>query len=219
MRYVVEAFTFRNHLKTVHQMGYRGCTVTDALYGDNKLVAITVDDGNASDIEVTAPMLCELGFQATFYVVSSWIDTARHLSSQGLRRLAELGLEIGSHSRTHSYIPGMSLSEIRREIVESKDFLEDAAGVPVRHFSCPLGGYSRRVLDVAMEAGYSTVATSYIGLNKPGGAILNRIAVYRETKTSNFVDVLNRGVPVGPYLRQALVAPLKLFPRFRGYSK
>lgn len=219
LRYVVTESSLAQQLSAMQAMNCLGSTISEASRGSAGRVAITVDDCTTSDIEVFAPMLLESGFRATFYAVASWIDTANHLTQKDLRRFRELGMEIGSHSLTHSFLPTMSSSDMHRELSQSKEFLEQATGAPVAHFSCPFGGYSSDLLDVAMNVGYETVATSHIGHNTPGNVILNRIPIYRDTSLSSFRTLCRGGGLFLPHLRQTLLSPLKQFSHFQGYSK
>ena len=64
-------------------------------------VAITFDDGNASDLEHALPALRERGLRATFFVVAGRLGTPRFLDERGVRALAAAGMEIGCHGMSH----------------------------------------------------------------------------------------------------------------------
>jgi peptidoglycan/xylan/chitin deacetylase (PgdA/CDA1 family) len=87
------------------------------------------------------------------------------LTLEELRRLSDLGFEIGCHSMTHAYLSDLDDAGLQREIAESKVYLERVLGKPVEHFSCPGGRFDRRVEEVAKAAGYRTVATSRVHAN------------------------------------------------------
>ncbi|MCE5280099.1 MAG: polysaccharide deacetylase family protein [Planctomycetaceae bacterium] len=79
----------------------------------DRLVVLTFDDGCKSDIEVVAPLLKTYGFGATFYVndhsgaVSGW-KSENYTTWSQIRRLHEMGFEIGNHTARHPGVCGLS---------------------------------------------------------------------------------------------------------------
>jgi peptidoglycan/xylan/chitin deacetylase (PgdA/CDA1 family) len=61
------------------------------------------------------------------------------LSHDDVRRLAENGIEIGSHTITHPILGASEPENARREIANSKLELEGLLGKPVRAFAYPFG--------------------------------------------------------------------------------
>ncbi len=89
--------------------------------------------------------------------------------------------------------------KLRGEIFESKERLEQITGAPVEHFSCPGGRWTPGVSRLAREAGYSSVATSRVGMNSPrtDRFRLSRIAVQRDTDAAAVTRVCRaRGLAV-----------------------
>jgi peptidoglycan/xylan/chitin deacetylase (PgdA/CDA1 family) len=160
-RYVIAGDTFHSHLETMKTAGTPGVAIGTALEpGSDPCVALTFDDGCASDLLVAAPLLVEFGFTATFYITVDWIGTTGFLMPAQVRELAAHGFQIASHSLSHPYLTDLAPDRLRLELTASRDRLEQISGVPVRHFSCPGGRWSRAVADVAREAGYESVADS-----------------------------------------------------------
>jgi len=62
--------------------------------------------------------------------------------------------EIGSHTRTHPWLPLVGLPAQRHEIAASRTELERLTGRPVRYFAYPGGEYDRTALALVAEAGY-----------------------------------------------------------------
>ena len=106
-----------------------------------------------------------------------------------MRELAEAGFEVGSHAVSHRLLTGLADEEVRRELAESKDQLEQWAGRRVEHFSCPGGRWDARVAGAARAAGYRSVATSRVGANGRGADPfrLARVAVRRGTAEQSVV--------------------------------
>ena len=192
IRYVIPADNFRAQLASLGAAEFRGLNVTEALADENRqehCVVITFDDGCETDLLVAAPLLKEVAFNATFYVVAGFVGRPGYLSATQVRELSELGFEIGSHSMTHSYLPHLEEQELRAEIVDSKDRLEQLTGRRVAHFSCPGGRWQSRIAELALVAGYASVATSGIGTNSAATDRfrLSRIAVLRGTSTTTYM--------------------------------
>jgi peptidoglycan/xylan/chitin deacetylase (PgdA/CDA1 family) len=192
VRYIVRAANFRLQMKLLQKEGWKGVSVGDAIASFSpKTVAITFDDGAETDLLLAAPILREYGFGATFYVTAGWSGQPGYLSPSQLRELSEFGFEIGSHSMTHAYLTDLDDAALRREIVDSKLRLEQMVGKPIEHFSCPGGRYDSRVVQMAHEAGYRTLATSEIQMN--GAATdrfaLGRIAIMRNTSLDELLQL------------------------------
>lgn len=87
----------------------------------DKLVVLTFDDGNISDIKYTAPLLKKYGFGATFFISSNSFlgapgTTEGRMSWDQIKKLDEMGFEIGNHSTTHPPFTGLSQEETLLEI-------------------------------------------------------------------------------------------------------
>ena len=64
---------------------------------------LTFDDAVKSHRTVVAPLLKELGFQATFFITQLWMkDTSDFLTWEETSEIHRMGFEIGNHSWTHS---------------------------------------------------------------------------------------------------------------------
>jgi peptidoglycan/xylan/chitin deacetylase (PgdA/CDA1 family) len=182
--YVLPVENLREQVAQMRAYGFDGISVGEALRrraNDTPTVAITFDDGCESDLTTATPVLEEVGFRATFYLVTGFLGQTGYLSPRQARELAERGFEVGCHSMTHRFLTDLNPAELRHEMVEAKQKLEEILGRPVLHFSCPGGRWNCRVAEAAKEAGYESVATSRIGMNttSSGRFRLARMAVHR----------------------------------------
>jgi len=193
-RYVVEEAHFRAQIQWLQQAGWRGMSVSEALAsksqqgGERPSVAFTFDDGCESDLIAGAPTFKEAGYNATFYVTAGFIGQAGYMNPTQVRELSTLGFEIGCHSMTHAYLTDLDYRGLQREISAAKAQLEEVLGKPVEHFSCPGGRYNTRVIQVARDAGYRSVANSRIQENAPttDPFALGRIAIRHRTELPAF---------------------------------
>jgi peptidoglycan/xylan/chitin deacetylase (PgdA/CDA1 family) len=189
VRYILSQDLFRNQMNWLKASGFRGLSVSEALlFKREPSVCITFDDGCETDLIVAAPILLEIGFRATFYLTSGFLDQPGYLSHEQVRQLDSMGFEIGCHSMTHPYLSDLSDAELGREIVAAKQEIEQIVGHSIAHFSCPGGRYDRRTLETARRAGFRTVANSHFHANSTstGKYELGRVAVLRDTPPAVF---------------------------------
>lgn len=89
------------------------------------------------------------------------------LPTETLRSLAGApGVTIGAHTLSHPMLAKHPEEIARREIVESKAWLEEALGTPVRHFAYPVGDPTSagpREFALAKEAGFVSAVTTRPG--------------------------------------------------------
>jgi peptidoglycan/xylan/chitin deacetylase (PgdA/CDA1 family) len=150
--------------------------------GTGTRLALTFDDGYRSVADTAWPALRERGWPATLYAVSRTLDDADPFAWDAaadssvaalvdrplLRELADDGMAIGSHTRSHRYLPMLSPPEAARELDDSRRELEDAIGRPVLSLSYPMGGWNRTIRNLAGRAGYRTAVTMERGRNVAG---------------------------------------------------
>ncbi|WID96385.1 polysaccharide deacetylase family protein [Bosea vestrisii] len=89
------------------------------------------------------------------------------LPAETLRSLAGApGVTIGAHTLSHPMLAKHPEEVARREIVESKAWLEEALGMPIRHFAYPVGdpgSAGPREFTLAKEAGFASAVTTRPG--------------------------------------------------------
>lgn len=107
------------------------------------------------------------------------------LSWQEIRTLAEQGVAIAPHTRTHPVLTGVAPDRLVREIDGSRDDLEARVGNVIPLFAYPAGGHDRRVVEAAERAGLRAAFTTVRGSNDLRRADwyrLRRINVGRRTR-------------------------------------
>jgi peptidoglycan/xylan/chitin deacetylase (PgdA/CDA1 family) len=178
---------FEAQMTALSRGGYRVLTLGEVLQvvrGERpappRALALTFDDGYGSLLEFALPILERCGFRATFFLVSDRVGgtnawDARHgdpprslMGWSEAKTLVDRGMEIGSHSRTHPFLTGLSEPELEDEIRGSKQCLEDRIGQPVGFFSYPHGLHDARSRRLVAAAGYVGACSSQSGRNRPG---------------------------------------------------
>jgi peptidoglycan/xylan/chitin deacetylase (PgdA/CDA1 family) len=130
----------------------------------SKSYLLTFDDGCSSDAEIVLPILINFGISAIFFLIADRIDTSNYLTSSQVRLLADSGMVIGSHSKSHPDMTRLTVDSQRLELLHSKRAIEEICGHPVRYFSFPYGKFNPFLIHLAFEAGYDKVFTSRHGI-------------------------------------------------------
>jgi peptidoglycan/xylan/chitin deacetylase (PgdA/CDA1 family) len=76
------------------------------------------------------------------------------MSWDELREHAARGVDIGSHTVSHPHLTKQSDDDLRRELIEAKEEIEDRLGRPCDDLAYPYGEHDARVREHARAAGY-----------------------------------------------------------------
>ena len=117
---------------------------------------LSFDDGLLSQKQNALPVLLENRVPAVFAVMPNWEGDGvhRYMTNSDFRELADLGMEVVSHTINHANLP--ALKRINRgawesEIIESKETLQEIIGQPVNYFCYPLGAYDQETILVVSQ--------------------------------------------------------------------
>jgi len=183
----VDPSLFREHLEALQRAGAVMLTVSEvaeALRRDQlpeRGVAITFDDGFASVAEHAAPLLAERAAKATVFAVAGAVGAMSDWPSQPSRAprrpllgerqlvaLAHAGVEIGSHGMEHAPLGLARPEALRREIVDSRDVLEQLLQRPVRSFAYPYNELAGREGRELVRATYAAACGGGMSVVRPG---------------------------------------------------
>jgi len=146
---------------------------------------ITFDDGYAENLDAALPMLIRRQVPCTYFVTLENIVTGQpfaHDRQVGkrfpvntvaqVRQLADQGIEIGAHTRTHPDLGAVhSAEQLVDEIAVAKYELEALLDRPVRYFAFPFGqpqNLGGTAVELARRAGFAGICSAYGGYNFPG---------------------------------------------------
>jgi peptidoglycan/xylan/chitin deacetylase (PgdA/CDA1 family) len=149
-------------------------TVVDAIQGHGSLpphaVAITFDDGWRSQFDNALPILEQLHFTATFFIITHQVgEGALFMGLGDLKALQREGMSIESHTRTHPDLDKVDDAQLRDEVVGSRQDLQKILGAAPDLIAYPYGAWSKRVAAVVQGAGYRAARAL-------GGGIANTAA-------------------------------------------
>jgi peptidoglycan/xylan/chitin deacetylase (PgdA/CDA1 family) len=133
--------------------------VVDALQGKGSVpphaVAITFDDGWLSQFDNALPILEQLHFPATFFIITHQVGLGTAYMKLGdLKALQREGMTIASHTQTHPDLSKVSAAQLRDEVVGSRQDLQKMLGVTTDLIAYPYGCWNDRVAAVVKSAGY-----------------------------------------------------------------
>lgn len=130
-----------------------------------KPVIITLDDGYLDNYENAFPILQRFGMEATFFVVTQFIDEERqeYLTWEMVEEMAAAGMRIEPHSKTH---PDLSIAErdyVIYEALGSQETIAAHIGYTPRYFCYPGGQYTEETMTILGELNYWGALTTADG--------------------------------------------------------
>ena len=160
------------------------------------IVTTSWDDGHKLDLKM-AELLCRYGIKSTFYVSpkNREFNVTELLADEEIKKLGR-DFEIGAHTMTHPRLSAVSLSDAKKEIEGSKQYLEQLLGKPVASFCYPGGDYKEAHKKIVREADFKlarTVDRFTTILGKDCFAVPTTIHAYR-----HWSDALSILKQVGP---------------------
>ena len=141
-----------------------------------------------------------------------WLDTPhedglRSLSWDELRSLADLGWEIGSHTRTHPRLTELDDEQLADELRGSREACSERLGADCASLAYPFGSVDRRVVRATADAGYRAAAALPMRLHRRRALEWPRIGIYSNDPFPRFRAKVSRvrRYLIGSELGEALV--------------
>lgn len=127
---------------TVDTKEYRLYDITkpgDATWSKPYL-SFTFDDGWESAFTNSAPLLDRYGYEGTFYLNPSTIDTANFMTSKQVAELASNGHQLASHGYEHANFTTLERSAIDYQFGHAYQYFKQVHGLQTVDFAVPFGG-------------------------------------------------------------------------------
>lgn len=142
------------------------------------LVSVTFDDGWINQYTNALPILQKYSIPATFYIISGELNNQPdYMSGAQVKNLYSLGMEIGSHSVTHSDMTTLSSANLTNEFASSKNTLQTLIGAPVTSFAYPYGAYNAATINTGKQY-YQSQRTVKGGLNTKDTLDITALKIY-----------------------------------------
>jgi peptidoglycan/xylan/chitin deacetylase (PgdA/CDA1 family) len=191
---------FEHQVEHLLARGWHAVTFADAVLSppSGRTLAITFDDAFASVKTYAAPVLARVGAPATIFAptafpstgdllnwpgIDHWQDTAHAseltpLTWDDLGELAQIGWEIGSHTRTHPRLTTLDDAAVHRELAESRDECTRHLGQVCQTIAYPFGDVDERIAEAASQTGYRAGAAMSSSLAQLGRYRHPRVGIY-----------------------------------------
>ena len=170
--YNVPPADFAAQLDYLQAEGYTTITLQDfmrVVHGKGELpdkpIVLTFDDGYADNYHIMLPILEAHSMTAVIYVITNELGKKNYLKLDELKDLQRRGIEIGSHTADHLPLTSYDEDFQRRQIRESKIFLEWSGLETIYSLSYPNGAFNSDIEKILCEEEYLTAVTGAAGLN------------------------------------------------------
>ena len=121
---------------------------------EEKKIALTFDCAWGVDYTDTLlSVLKEENVTATFFMVKFWVD--KH--PDYVKKIYDLGHEIGTHSATHPYMSKLTSEEQIKELTLSVNSIENITKTKVNCFRAPYGDYNDNLIANAEKLNLYTI--------------------------------------------------------------
>lgn len=146
---------------------------------------------NADDIDKILEVLDKCNVKVTFFMVGDWVDKYE----EQVKKIAEAGHEIASHSDTHPHVNKLSYDQNIEEIVKCTEKIKKLTGSETKLYRCPFGEYNDTVIKAAEDSGYKVIQWSIDTLDYEGldeSQMWDRINKNLKNRKHNFNAQRNR---------------------------
>jgi peptidoglycan/xylan/chitin deacetylase (PgdA/CDA1 family) len=187
--YCVRPEDFGAHMAALARANWRAVCIEDFdswRRGEKSLpensFVLTFDDGFAGVHDFAAPVLKNLGWPATVFLVagklggqSDWeVTTGEPMRPHTLMNVAQLhslsaqGFSLHSHSLLHRDLTTLEAPTLERDLCDSRTRIAEIVGHTPSYLAYPYGRHSEAVRNAAQHAGFTLAFSVASGFNRPG---------------------------------------------------
>ncbi len=163
---------FARQMKSLARAGWRTLSLaefakTRTSYLSPLTFLLTFDDGYASLAEHAYPVLADLGFTATTFLITDYVgktndwdvrytwNRLEHLTWPQIEHWRSRGFHFASHGATHRRLTWLADQDVASELARSREQLVKRLGPDAgTAIAYPFGAVDQRVVECARAAGY-----------------------------------------------------------------
>lgn len=191
---------FENQLKYLQKNNFTSISfknLSDYFFGTfeipEKPIIITFDDGIISQYNNAFPVLKKYNFTATFFIFPNPIGrSVNYMSWEQLIEMDQAGMEIGSHGWYHLYWDRISVLELDKEIVQSKQKIEEKLGHEISAIAYPFGSYNDEVVEFIKNSDYKIARDIINGVNHTQDDLYNLRGYFVTNNFPMFISIISR---------------------------
>jgi peptidoglycan/xylan/chitin deacetylase (PgdA/CDA1 family) len=162
--------TFEEQMKFLKDRGYRVITLnqlSDFLEFKSQIpkksVVINIDDGWRSTYDIVFPILKKYGYPATLFVYTDLIvGSEKTLSWDLIQEMANNGMDIQCHTKTHRHLTTIDQKEsfkeyfeaIEKELSACEAMIKKKLNKEVKYLAYPYGDTNPLVIELLKKHGY-----------------------------------------------------------------
>lgn len=179
--YTILAPAFAAQMEWLYGNGYQAISLQDLAGGriPERPVVITFDDGYASFLFYSLPLMEQYGFKATLNIIGQYVATYREMNRPMLswdeyRYLAGTGLvSLGCHTTNlHTFARGgaknASADDLYADLMSFQETMMRELKMQSEILAWPYGLYNKRGMETAGKAGFKYLLTSNPGAWRAG---------------------------------------------------
>ncbi len=153
-----------------------------------KPVLITFDDGYIDNYTNAYPILKKYGLRATIFIIPAFTGVyPGYMTWEQLKEMEQSGtINIESHTLTHPKLEELPDDEIRTELLNSKNLLEEQLGHQIEFLAYPTGTYNLHIAGIAKDVGYKGAFTIKYGVVDGGSNFfaLERVPIFNTAQNT-----------------------------------
>jgi len=194
--------SFREQMQWLKDSGYTTISLYDLIYAlnigwpplPNRPIIITFDDGYVDNYENAFPVLRELGFTGSFFILTDVTDRAQpgYMTWDMLKEMHAAGMDIEVHGREHIDYSGRDYDWLVYHLLGPLQTIEANLGERPRFLAYTSGRYDELVIQVAQEFEYWGGLTTINGSlqTKAAPFEMPRIRIRGDWPLSTFTTVV-----------------------------
>lgn len=192
---------FDQHLRYLAESGYESITSQELLHAlqfgailPERPVILTFDDGHLDHYVHALPILQRHGFSGTFFIITQFADESRpeHLTWAQIQALAQAGMSIESHTKTHADLRNRSYDFLVYELLGSIESIQAHINARVSSLAYPIGRYDENVLHIVRNTPIQIAFTTRNGAYHTSDRLLElpRLRVSHHTSVNGLAALI-----------------------------
>jgi peptidoglycan/xylan/chitin deacetylase (PgdA/CDA1 family) len=131
----------------------KACQGIKNVHAQQKVVAVTFDDGPSLYTNEVLNVLKENNIKATFFVIGTNVEEYPDI----VKKIYDYGNVVGTHTYSHHYLPNLSDDNIETELIKNNILIGKIIGNTPKLFRPPYGSCSDQSRMIAQNLGLITI--------------------------------------------------------------